>query len=232
MNFAISVSEGKLELMKQTIQNGVSASVGLESSSTKVVEVKAGRLGAGRQLQDCATSLVSIEIESAGTSADSPGVAQLADDLRKACTEGSLVTIVKAAATDLGILTQCIKSQKNELPEPAVEKVLVQRVGVMQLRPTDAPTTIPTRTEKAYSPGSSPRDALTPLTTPAPTQVTTTALTPVTAPAPTPVTNPTSAPVITPSPTSPTTKTTPAPTPVNMATPAPTQVTTTALTHR
>jgi hypothetical protein len=115
-----------MKLMKQAMQDDVSASVGLESGSVSVIGVKESGVGASRQLQDCAQSLVSLEIESASTDTDSPELEQLDNDVRKACAERSLTTYVKATAADLAILTQCLKDQKMELPIPAIKKVLVK----------------------------------------------------------------------------------------------------------
>jgi hypothetical protein len=156
LKFAVSVTEGNLPLMKQVIQDGVSASVGLKSGSARVTGLQEIKLGATRQLQDCAESTVSLEIESAGKDVDSPELTQLRHDLRQACTEGSLVTFVKAAAAEKGILTQCLKDQTNELPEPTIERTLVQRDVVIQQRPTYAPTKPPTESGETYSPTTSP----------------------------------------------------------------------------
>ena len=109
--FSISVSEGKLALMKKVIEGGIGASVGLDSNSVAVVNVNVTRLGT-RQLIECAVSTVSFEVVSAGTlGADSPELAKLENDLKTACTDGSLGTYVKASAAEMGILTQCLKDQ-------------------------------------------------------------------------------------------------------------------------
>jgi hypothetical protein len=184
LKFAVSVTEGNMPLMKQVIQDGVSASVGLKCGSVSVISLQESKLGATRQLQHCAESKVSLEIKSAGKGVDSPELTKLGQDLRKACTEGSLVTFVKAAAAEKGALTQCLKDQTNELPEPTIERAVVQRDVVIQQRPTYAPTKQPTESGETYSPSTSPTPSPT-VPTKAPTKVPTKAPTLTPTPAPT-----------------------------------------------
>merc|ERR1740117_634510 len=139
--------------MRRMIEQGVAASVGLRSKSVSVTSVAAARDGDGRELSVCGESRFGLEIESA-----SGGAEQLKTDLQQAFTEGGVVTYVKAAAAELGILTQCLKDQKKELPRPVVQETAVVRKVVVQKRataenpipatltnePTDAPTEMPT----------------------------------------------------------------------------------------
>jgi hypothetical protein len=142
ISFSISVDEGNLALMRQVIQDGVEASVGLKSGSARIFDVSASQqfgndtisnkslLSAGRQLEECSMSTISLEIQSAGVGVNSPELAQLEFNFKEACTEGSLSTHVKVAAARMNILTQCLKDQSTIIPEPYVEKHLVQRARV------------------------------------------------------------------------------------------------------
>ena len=152
VQLAITVAQGTMDLMKRMVEQGVAASVGLRSESVRVTDVAAARrLGSdGRELGVCGESQIGLEIESASGGAE---LKQLMADLQQAFTEGGAVTYVKAAAAELGILTQCLKDQKKELPKPAVQETVIVRKVVVQKRataaPTDAPTDAPTTTTKA-----------------------------------------------------------------------------------
>ena len=150
---AITVAQGNMDLMKRMVEQGVAASVGLRSESVRVTDVVAAarRLGSdGRELEVCGESQIGLEIESASGGAE---LKQLMANVQQAFTEGGAVTYVKAAAAELGILTQCLKDQKKELPKPAVQETVIVRKVVVQKRataaPTDAPTDAPTTTTKA-----------------------------------------------------------------------------------
>jgi hypothetical protein len=133
LKFAISVAEGKFKLMQQTVEKGVSASLGLAAKAVSVtgVTATAHRLnGDGRKLQTtCASSMLALEIESASAGAE---LTQLKEDLQLAATEGSLVAHVKYAAIEKGVLTECLKDQPLVLPNPVVEETVVVREVVVQ----------------------------------------------------------------------------------------------------
>ena len=131
LKFAISVAEGALAVMKQVVEGGVAASLGLKAEAVSVSKVTAAacRLDDGRQLQEtCASSMMALEIQSASGGAE---LTQLKNDLQLAATEGSVVTYVQAAAANKGVLTQCLKDQPKVLPMPVVEETVVVREVVV-----------------------------------------------------------------------------------------------------
>lgn len=124
---ALPLEVAMTDTMRRVIEEGVSASLGLQPSAVGVTDATIHRRFDvdGRPLA-CPTSSIALEIDSTVAS----GVfstQQLANDVTTACTEGSLIVFVKAAAAWNELLTQCLKDQPEILSIPITQEADVVR---------------------------------------------------------------------------------------------------------
>jgi len=133
--FPFTADEAKSPAVQKSVSDGTADALGMERKFVKISKI--GGVAVGRRLADS----ISFEFQIISNDASPAAMTKLAENVKAAASEGSIVANIQKQAAANGVITAALKSMTREVTVTTTESTATVTVTVV-VTPTPEPTVL------------------------------------------------------------------------------------------